>query len=72
MENDPIFYTVLVDTEGFPIHYCAPPEYQIQTYNSQASDPGESCGEFEAKHGKSRCCYLSQEAFQKKASALAQ
>jgi hypothetical protein len=71
MNDSLIFYTVLVSCDGFPVQFCAPPDYRVQTYPVQTGDPGESCGEFEASYGTANCCYVSHTEFARKAAALA-
>lgn len=67
-----IFYTV-INNPGFPVKFADPANnWSVQVFGGKSNDPGEASQEFRASIGPNRaCCYLDNEAFQHKATALA-
>jgi hypothetical protein len=66
-----IFYTVLLDQEGFPVKYLDPITYRRKTFSGSFNDPGEASQEFQVRIGRDASCYLDNKRFPAKARALA-
>lgn len=70
MTNKLTFYTVL-DRPGFPVKFCAPEDYRIQTFRGPFGGPGDASQEFKLTQTH-ETCYLPEKSFAAKAKALAE